>query len=57
MSLIQRNISESVVSFAGSFPVLVVTGPRQAGKTTLTKMLFPEYAYVSPETPNEPETE
>jgi len=33
------------------FPVLVLTGPRQSGKTTLAKMSFPEYRYVSLENP------
>ena len=34
------------------FPVLAVTGPRQSGKTTLLKSLFPNYEYVSLENPN-----
>ncbi len=31
----------------GVFPVISLTGPRQSGKTTLVKSLFPEYAYVN----------
>ena len=34
------------------FPILAVTGPRQSGKTTLLKSLFPDYRYVSLENPD-----
>lgn len=37
---------------SGKFPVLVFTGPRQSGKTTLSRMVFPEYKYVSLENPD-----
>ncbi|MEZ4685385.1 MAG: ATP-binding protein [Bacteroidia bacterium] len=33
------------------FPVLSLTGPRQAGKTTLLQQLYPEYRYISFEDP------
>ncbi len=29
------------------FPIVAITGPRQAGKTTLCRMLKPEYKYVN----------
>ena len=32
---------------AAQFPVVNVTGPRQSGKTTLVKQLFPHFAYVN----------
>ena len=32
---------------AGYYPSVVVTGPRQSGKTTLSRMAFPESKYVS----------
>ena len=35
-----------------SFPVISVTGPRQAGKTTLLQHHFPNYRYVSFEQPS-----
>jgi len=47
MSLIRRNISEKVLAFASQYPVVTITGPRQSGKTTLCKMIFPQKAYVS----------
>ncbi|MDE0513315.1 MAG: ATP-binding protein [Gammaproteobacteria bacterium] len=34
------------------FRVVSLTGPRQAGKTTLCKLAFPEYRYVSLEDPD-----
>lgn len=34
------------------YPALVVTGPRQSGKTTLVKAAFPGHAYVSLEEPD-----
>lgn len=37
---------------ATKFPVLVFNGPRQSGKTTLAKMAFPDYRYVSLENPD-----
>jgi predicted AAA+ superfamily ATPase len=40
-------------SYARRFPVVTLTGPRQSGKTTLTREAFPRHAYVSLETPDE----
>jgi len=35
-----------------SFPALVLTGPRRAGKTTLLRRLFPRAGYVLLEDPD-----
>lgn len=35
------------------YPVLTLIGPRQSGKSTLVKNLFPDYSYVSLETPTD----
>ena len=37
---------------AQKFPIVTLTGPRQSGKTTISKMAFPEYRYVSLENPD-----
>ena len=42
-----RIIGRKVLEFAKSYPVVTITGPRQSGKTTLAKVLFPGYRYVN----------
>lgn len=44
MDSIRRSISQN--------PVISLTGPRQSGKTTLLKALFPDYTYVNLERPD-----
>jgi predicted AAA+ superfamily ATPase len=50
--MIHRAISEKVTYLASKFPVVSVTGPRQSGKTTLVRELFPDYMYVNLESPD-----
>ena len=47
-----RQIINKTVSLSRMFRVVSLTGPRQAGKTTLCKLAFPEYRYVSLEDPD-----
>jgi len=49
---IQREIESEVLKGADGFPVITITGPRQSGKTTLIKHLFPEKNYISLENPD-----
>jgi predicted AAA+ superfamily ATPase len=50
---IKRAIEESVLKISKTFPVLLVTGPRQVGKTTLLKRLADESRnYVSLDDPD-----
>jgi len=49
--MIVRSIAPVLQKAAGEYPVVTVTGPRQAGKTTLVRMVFPRHAYVSLEDP------
>jgi predicted AAA+ superfamily ATPase len=45
--MIKREISKVVGEMAGYYPVVTIMGPRQSGKTTLAKALFPGYAYFN----------
>ena len=49
MEYISRNIESTVITLANYFPVVVITGPRQSGKTTLIKHLFSDYLQFSME--------
>lgn len=51
--MFQRTLAPCLLELATRFPVLTVTGPRQSGKTTLCRALFPELPYVSLENPTE----
>ena len=53
--MIPRQALATLHRLAKGFPVLLLTGPRQAGKTTLARLGFPEKAYVSLENPDERE--
>ncbi|MDO8836490.1 MAG: ATP-binding protein [Vicinamibacterales bacterium] len=50
--MIRRNIEPVLLRHAKTFPVVTVTGPRQAGKTTLCRAAFPDKPYVSLEPPD-----
>lgn len=49
MEYISRSIEPTVLEMAKYFPVIVITGPRQSGKTTLIKHLFNNYMQFSME--------
>ncbi len=50
--MIERDLSKKIRQLSTKFPVVTVTGPRQSGKSTLLKNLFPDYRYVSLENPD-----
>jgi len=47
--MIPRQVSEKLKR--SQYPVILVTGPRQSGKTTLVKHIFPKYLYQNLEIP------
>ena len=46
-ALINRTLASSFSSVFSVLPVITLTGPRQSGKTTLCRELFPDLPYVS----------
>lgn len=50
---IQRSAQTTLKRLATSFPIIGITGPRQAGKTTLARHYFPDKPYRSLEDPDQ----
>ena len=50
--MVHRTSSDVLIEMAKGFPAVAIMGPRQCGKTTLAKMLFPDKPYVSLENPD-----
>lgn len=50
--LYHRTIEKELKGAAKQYPVVTITGPRQSGKTTLVRELFPKKAYVNLEAPD-----
>ena len=53
--MLARIASTTLLRLARGFPVLALTGPRQSGKTTLARAVFPDKPYVSLENLDERE--
>lgn len=51
MNYIYRSISKCILDAIQYYSVITITGPRQVGKTTLCKNLFPDYTYINLEHP------
>lgn len=49
---VKRTIYKEIKLYARKYPILVITGPRQAGKTTLMTEEFTKYRYLSLENPD-----
>lgn len=50
--MLPRHAQARLLRLAAGFPVVVISGPRQSGKTTLARASFPAHAYVSLEDPD-----
>lgn len=51
--MVPRILAQKLRKAARQFPVVTVTGPRQSGKTTLVRAVFPRYPYISLELPDQ----
>ena len=49
MDFINRAMSNTLVEALKVFPSVTLTGPRQSGKTTLCRHLFPDLPYINME--------
>jgi predicted AAA+ superfamily ATPase len=47
-----RDLESSVAAAAANYRAIVLLGPRQSGKTTLARALFPAFTYLSLEDPD-----
>jgi len=52
MLMKKREIEKVLLKLSSQYPVVTVTGPRQSGKTTLCRKVFPSKAYVNLEFPD-----
>ena len=50
--MIQRQIIPLIKEMSEKMPIISITGPRQSGKTTLSKNCFPDYDYYNLENPD-----
>jgi len=44
-----RNLEIPIKRYMSEYPVIAIVGPRQSGKTTLARYMFPEHKYLSME--------
>ena len=44
--MIARHLTPALRRAAEQYPVVTLTGPRQSGKTTLVRAVFPEHRYA-----------
>src|SRR5262249_51848844 len=47
--MVERDLTPKLREAARSFPSVTITGPRQSGKSTLSRAAFPKHAYATME--------
>ena len=52
MTVIERDLTPRLLAAAKAFPAVTLTGPRQSGKSTLCRALFPGHPYANLESPD-----
>lgn len=45
--MIDRKLRTKLLDLVSKYPIVTLTGPRQSGKSTLLRTIFPDYLYVS----------
>ncbi len=53
MHIVTRDLEQEIVAMAESYPVVTLLGPRQSGKTTVVKKVFPQKPYITLEDSDE----
>ncbi len=51
--MIPRDLEKKISAMSQVFPVISLTGPRQSGKTTLVRAMFPDFNYINLENLND----
>lgn len=52
LNMIKRDAEDQLRKLAGQFKAIAIIGPRQSGKTTLSKFVFPHLPYINLENPD-----
>jgi len=50
--MVERDLTARLIQPARQFPAVTLTGPRQSGKSTLCRALFPKHPYANLEAPD-----
>ena len=50
--MIRCEIETTLLKSAAEYPVITLMGPRQSGKTTMAKAVFPQHSYANLERPD-----